>query len=142
MDKDGNGVLSMEEVRQGISAMGGDTTDIATLFQNLDMDGSQTIDYTEFCAAGLGEKTSLQDDVIWAAFKTFDIDNSGYITVENLRSILDSTDVQDVWSTDVCKAVGEEVVSRFDKDGDNRIGFEDWQELMAKCWKSNKAETK
>lgn len=140
MDKDGNGVLSMQEIKDGLGGMGCDVSNFETLFNNLDMDGSHTIDYTEFCAAGLGEKTSMQDDVIWAAFKTFDLDNTGYISVENLRSILDSTDVQDIWSADVCKQVGEEIIAKYDKDGDNRIDFEDWRELMTKCWTGKKAE--
>jgi len=141
MDKDGNGVLSIAEVTEGIKALGGDASNVQQIFHNIDMDGSNQIDYTEFCAAGLGEKTSLQNDVIWAAFKTFDVDNTGDISVENLRTILDNADVQDVWSADVCKQVGEEVIAKFDKDGDNRIGFEDWRELMTRCWTTKKAET-
>lgn len=139
MDTDGNGVLSMEEVRKGISAFGDPEAEknIQALFANLDMDGSKTIDYTEFCAAGLGEKTCQQDDVIWAAFKTFDIDNSGYITVDNLKEILDAGDVQDIWTEGVCRQVADEIVTKFDKDGDNRINFDDWQKLMQGCWNKN-----
>jgi len=147
MDTDGNGVLSVEEVTTALRKLNGDTgaqmdlKDVEELFKKLDADGSKTIDYTEFCAAGLGQKTSSQDDVIWAAFKTFDLDNSGWISVENLKTILDSADVKDVWSANVCEEVGQEIIQKFDTNGDGRITFEEWQQLMTGCWSKTKTET-
>jgi len=141
MDTDGNGVLSMEEISKGLKDMCGDTMSQAELegfMTKLDMDGSHTIDYTEFCAAGLGAKTSFQEDVIWAAFKTFDLDNSGFVSVDNLRQVLDSADVKDVWSADVCNEVGMEIVAKYDKDKDGKISFDDWRLLMAECWNKSK----
>lgn len=141
MDLDGNGVLTADEVKQGLGAMGGQAgMDIDKLFANLDMDGSQTIDYTEFCAAGLDQKLSSQEDVIWAAFKTFDLDNVGYISVENLKTILDNADIRDVWSAEVCQDVGKDIIATFDKDGDGMISFDDWRKLMEQCW-NKKHET-
>jgi calcium-dependent protein kinase len=141
MDKDGNGVLSMEEIANGLAEMSGNSMDhkqIKELSQKLDIDGSNSIDYTEFCAAGLDQNTSFKQDVIWAAFKTFDIDNTGYISVDNLRQILDSADVKDTWSSDVCAQVGQEIVEQFDKDKDGKINFEDWRLIMQRCWESTK----
>jgi calcium-dependent protein kinase len=140
LDKDGNGVLSMEEITSGIASMGGDTSDLQKLLANVDMDGSGTIDYTEFCAAGLGAQKGTREDVMWAAFKTFDTDNSGFVSVENLKTILDSADVQDVWTADCCAQVGAEVVTKFDNDGDGKISFEEWQGVMSKCYESTRSE--
>jgi calcium-dependent protein kinase len=136
MDLDGNGVLTSNEVKAGLQKMGGlpPGINMDELFANLDMDGSHTIDYTEFCAAGLGQNQATKDDVIWAAFKTFDQDNTGFITVENLKNILDHADVKDSFSADVCETVGREIVAQFDKDGDGSISFEDWRALMLTCW--------
>mmetsp|Transcript_1783 Transcript_1783/g.3044 ORF Transcript_1783/g.3044 Transcript_1783/m.3044 type:complete len:592 (-) Transcript_1783:71-1846(-) len=140
MDLDGNGVLTANEVKQGMSKMGGGLggADIDAMFANLDMDGSHTIDYTEFCAAALGQFNSSQDDVIWAAFKTFDLENTGYITVDNLKKILDSADVKDIWSADVCEDVGRDIVAMYDKDGDGSISFDDWRKLMGECWQKKR----
>ena len=37
------------------------------MFERLDLDGDGTIDYTEFCAAGIGERMSTEEDVLRAA---------------------------------------------------------------------------
>jgi len=140
MDVNGDGVLSVEEVSNGIKKISGeavDTSKLTEIFSRMDLDGSQTIDYTEFCAAGLDEKTSTQDDMIWAAFKTFDLDNSGFVTIDNLKTILDSADMKDVWSSTVCTEVGKEIVDKFDADGDGKISFEDWRGIMTSCWSKN-----
>lgn len=142
MDMNGDGVLSVEEVANGFKKISGDSVDSAKLkdiFSRMDADGSQTIDYTEFCAAGLDAKTTDQDDVIWAAFKTFDVDNSGFISVDNLKSILNSADVKDTWSSEVCEQVGIEIVEKFSKAGDGQISFEDWRGVMQSCWGKSKA---
>jgi calcium-dependent protein kinase len=139
LDKDGNGVLSIAEVKEGIGKLGaGEATDVEKLFATMDIDGSKQIDYTEFCAAAMGERATNQDDIIWAAFKTFDVDNSGDLTVDNIKTILDNADVMDSWSPEVCREVGMEVIKMFDKDGDGKICFEDFKTMMTKCWnKSN-----
>lgn len=143
MDANGDGVLSFQEISKGFKELfGKDAPEeeyLRKLFNNMDVDGSESIDYTEFCAAGLDEKMSEQDDVIWAAFKTFDIDNSGKISIDNLRRLLDSADIKDAWSAEVCADVGKEIVEKFDKDGDGEICFEDWKGLMTACWSASKA---
>lgn len=141
MDVNGDGVLSVEEVKNGFFRISGDAVDTSKLeeiFSRMDLDGSQTIDYTEFCAAGLDQKTTGQDDIIWAAFKTFDLENKGCITIDNLKRILDSADVKDQWTADVCSEVGSEIVAKFDKDKDGTIGFEEWREVMLSCWSKKK----
>lgn len=138
MDTNGDGVLCIKEIRDGFEKILGkdnaDVQELVNVFQKMDLDGSDTIDYTEFCAAGLGQKTSSQDAVIWAAFKTFDTDNSGYIEQEDISRILDSADVLDEWTAEVCHEVAQEVVEKFGEKGTSKISFEDWKQLMQKCW--------
>jgi calcium-dependent protein kinase len=139
LDKDGNGVLSADEVKSGLGSLGGG--DVDTMFANLDMDGSSSIDYTEFCAAALSQAAATAADVAWAAFKTFDLDNTGFITTDSLKRILDSTDIQDAWSADVCQEVGSELIEKFDQNGDDKISFQEWQSLMDQCWNNKKCVT-
>lgn len=138
MDANGDGVLSFKEVSDGFKKIFGEDSEEAKkateLCATLDFDGSKCIDYTEFCAAGLGQKAHTQDEVTWAAFKTFDQNNSGYIERAELQQVLDVADMQDVWTADVCKKVSQEMMQVFDNDGDGRISFEDWKAIMLRCW--------
>mmetsp|Transcript_103700 Transcript_103700/g.274168 ORF Transcript_103700/g.274168 Transcript_103700/m.274168 type:complete len:618 (-) Transcript_103700:395-2248(-) len=141
LDANGDGTLSMEEVSVGFKKMFGEDSqeykDVKEMYESMDLDGSDAIDYTEFCAAGLGQKASTQDNVVWAAFKAFDIDNSGYVEVADIQQLLDVADVKDAFSADVCKQVAEEIMSQFDADKDKKISFEDWKALMHKQWDKN-----
>eukprot|EP00913_Durusdinium_trenchii_P007547 g7091.t1 len=77
MDTNGDGVLELHEVKEGFQKFFGKDSeqvkDVEQVFQRLDLDGSGVIDYTEFCAAGIGERVTLEEDVLFAAFKAFDV---------------------------------------------------------------------
>merc|ERR1712136_636263 len=140
LDKNGDGVLSFEEITNGFAQMGSDDAELGKvqhIFASLDLDGSDSVDYTEFCAAGLGQKTTMQDDVLWSAFKSFDLNNSGFLSQKDLQGVLNRADVKDVFSTDVCAELGQEIVDRFDSDHDGRICFDDWKTLMRRCWEKH-----
>jgi len=145
MDTNGDGVLSFKEISDGFKKIFGADSDeykqAAELYRSLDVDGSKCIDYTEFCAAGLGQKAHTQDEVTWAAFKAFDTDNSGFIERAELQRVLDLADMQDAWTTDVCNKVSKELMQAFDNDGDGRISFEDWKGIMQRCYNEKKGDT-
>jgi len=144
MDTNGDGVLSLKEVSDGFKSIFGEDSEeykqAAELYRSLDFDGSKCIDYTEFCAAGLGQKAHSQDEVTWAAFKTFDSDNSGFIERGELQQILDMADMQDVWTPDVCSRVSKELLEVFDRDGDGKISFEDWKGIMQRCYDRERSQ--
>lgn len=50
-----------------------------------DVDGNGTIDYQEFLAATMNMSQMAKLDNLEQAFRHFDSDNDGYITVEELR---------------------------------------------------------
>lgn len=138
IDTKGDGVLHFHEVAEGFKKIFGEQSteykNVAQTFEQMDLDGSGTIDYTEFCAAGMGQFAIKQDDAVWAAFKSFDIDDSGDITKENLEKILSDTGVLAAWSKDVCEEVAQEILNRFARTGTNAIQYEEWKELMQGCW--------
>jgi calcium-dependent protein kinase len=138
IDTKGDGVLSFQEVAEGFKKIYGEDSkeykNVQQTFEQMDLDGSGTIDYTEFCAAGMGQFGIKQDDAVWAAFKSFDIDDSGEITKVNLEKILSDTGVLDAWSSDVCQEVAQEILNRFARTGTNAIQYKEWKELMQSCW--------
>ena len=54
------------------------------MFEAVDIDGSGTIDYTEFCMAAMNERDLTTQVKLKAAFTMFDKDNSGSITKKEL----------------------------------------------------------
>jgi calcium-dependent protein kinase len=56
----------------------------------LDKNGDGVIDFTEFITAAIDKVTILNKDNLQSAFKMIDVDNSGMITVEELKLAFDS----------------------------------------------------
>lgn len=138
MDTNGDGVLELHEVREGFQKFFGKESaqvkDVEQVFARLDLDGSGVIDYTEFCAAGIGERVSLEEDVLWAAFKAFDVqDDDGRITKDEITQVLRSVYVNKLWTAEVCQDVAEEIFANFDQNGDGSLDFEEFVKLMREC---------
>merc|ERR1712216_751900 len=90
LDKDGNGTLTIQEMRDGIEKSGltNQTIDLKAILEDVDADGSGVIDYTEWIASTLNMKQYFQEDVLWAAFKVFDRDGNGKISKDELANIV------------------------------------------------------
>lgn len=141
MDTNGDGVLELREVRTGFEKIFGAGSEqvkgLEEMFARLDLDGSGRIDYTEFCAAGLGLGRASgglagpSEQAMRAAFKAFDVnDDNGRITRDEIQRVLASADVGKSWSKEVCEQVTEEIFERYDSDGDGSLDFEEWLRLM------------
>lgn len=138
MDKNGDGYLQIGEIRNGFKKIHGEDSEeyraVEASFRGLDLDGSGIVDYTEFCAAGMGAHVSMQEDAIWAAFKAFDMDNTGKIEAHELKGILENADVKKAWTADVCAKVSSQFLGKWDKDGDGSINFDEWMQVMRQCY--------
>jgi len=141
IDANGDGVLSFDEVSEGFRKIFGEDSkeyqEVGETFAQLDIDGSGTIDYTEFCAAGLGKHAADQEEAIWAAFKSFDIQDTGSITKSDLEKVLALASVRNKWSEEVCTEVVEGVMERFDCDGNGTIEYEEWMQFMRAVWEDH-----
>jgi len=131
MDTNGDGVLDLNEMQAGFFKMngnsGGPLADIPELFEKLDVDHSGTIDYTEFCMAGADLRSFMEEDVLWAAFKAFDVHDQNKLTKKEVVTVLKNGRFFDeVWDEKVC----EKALSELDKDNDGDISFEEWLEFM------------
>lgn len=135
MDENGDGVLQLREVRAGFERIFGKGSaqlrDVDEMFERLDLDGSGAVDYTEFVAAGLGERMSTEVDALWAAFKTFDVhDGDGKLSKDELVQVLVRADADQVWSRDVVERWLDEIFDKFDSDGDGMLDFDEFLHLM------------
>jgi calcium-dependent protein kinase len=145
LDTNGDGVLDINEVRSGFKRIFGEGSgEVATvdeMFEALDLNGSGSLDYTEFCAAGIGDSVRMQEQALWAAFKSFDIgDENGKISADEIAQVLRNADVRKDWSSIVCEKSAKEIVSNFDADGDGNIDFEEFVLMMRKLAVDKKAQ--
>lgn len=146
MDTDGDGVLSLKEVYAGFEKIYGKGSeqlrDVEAMFNHLDLDGSGTIDYTEFCAAGIGERASTEEDVLWAAFKAFDVeDDDGKISRDEIKRVLLRTGVDQCWTDELCETLSDELFKRYDRNGDGTIDFNEWLQLMRGIARRHRQQT-
>eukprot|EP00747_Dinoflagellata_sp_TGD_P031992 gnl/TRDRNA2_/TRDRNA2_135669_c2_seq1.p1 gnl/TRDRNA2_/TRDRNA2_135669_c2~~gnl/TRDRNA2_/TRDRNA2_135669_c2_seq1.p1 ORF type:complete len:567 (+),score=140.64 gnl/TRDRNA2_/TRDRNA2_135669_c2_seq1:48-1703(+) len=146
LDTNGDGVLELHEVKDGFRRIFGDDSkeykEVDEMFQHLDLDGSGTIDYTEFCAAGIGMRNIMEESTLWAAFKAFDVDDDdGKISTGEIKQVLMNADVNKVWSKEVCEEVAEEILEKFDANGDGQIDFDEWLVLMRSHQAKHKVES-
>jgi calmodulin len=94
-DKDGDGEITSKELGTVMRALGQNPSEaiIEEMIKGVDTDGNGVIDWNEFLAIMI--KFSLSSDIdeeIAAAFRIFDQDENGFISTEELRSVLTNLD--------------------------------------------------
>jgi len=124
LDMNNDGTLTPQEVRDGMARHNIEVpADLEAVMRAVDSDGSGVIDYSEFIAATLTSKQYARTEVMWSAFRTFDLDGDGKITKEELAKVLqENSDSQ---------LIGQ-MISEVDGDHDGEIDFDEFCEMMKK----------
>lgn len=123
LDKNGNGSLSVAELVHGLgmAVSGfGSAADMTQVLEQIDTDGSRSIDYTEFIAATYSCKREIRDEVCQATFALFDQDRSGKVTLQEIKNTLGLRE----------EAMEELDAAIADTDGDGEIDFEEFKQLL------------
>jgi len=127
LDVDFDGKLTKEELLHGADLIGlpaEESARMAELFDQIDSDGSGFLEYTEFLAA-MTPLSKMSAEACLVAFRSFDKDRSGTISVEEIQRVF-TQDGADKISTDRLK----EAVGCCDTDGDGEIGFEEFRAML------------
>jgi calcium-dependent protein kinase len=115
IDTDRQGTISLGElrdlmVRKFLVA----EIDVVNIFNAIDANHDDEIHYSEFLAAMLSTKIEMHDKLLDSAFRNFDKDLSGYITVDNLQDAFGNTfDGQNM----------ESLIKEADTSQDGQISF-------------------
>jgi len=127
LDKNGDGVLTFEEMQAGLSEMSDKAAkEIKAVIDSIDTDKSGTINYTEFIAATMERSVYLKEEKLWAAFKLFDKDGNGKISASELRDVLGADDN--------CKndiKYYEQMIKEADLNGDGEIDYSEFIKMMS-----------
>jgi len=94
-DKNGDGKLTIDELKEGVKQIKGchlTDEDIEKAMDVIDSNKNGYIDYTEFIASCLQSYNYLQESHLKAAFGYFDKDNSGTISLDELKQCLQHED--------------------------------------------------
>ena len=90
IDTDGDGYLSPEELRNGLSEVCGalqlQTTDIKEMIKAMDTDGNGQIDFQEFITAASNREKLINERSMEQLFKMFDSDGDGFIDMSELKN--------------------------------------------------------
>jgi calcium-dependent protein kinase len=129
LDNNGDGLLTAAEMKEGLAKAGlkDIPADLQAILEDVDADGSGVIDYTEFLAATLDKKLYFQEDVCWSAFRLFDRNGDGKISMEELKTVLNEG------GNDIADAIGKDlqaIINEVDANGDGQIDFQEFMVMM------------
>ena len=126
LDADKDGVITVEELRDGLSNWGVKNenleTEVEKLMLNLDMDSSGSIDLEEFMSATMSLCQLETEGHLMQAFTQIDTDGNGVITREELGDALKKFGLLE------SEHSIDEVLDEVDE---NRDGFIDYNEFVA-----------
>lgn len=95
------------------------------MFAKIDADGSGVIEYSEFVVASMNEKNLLNNSKLQTAFKMFDKDGGGSISIDEIKQVLS-------FGQNLDEEVIAQIIKQVDANGDGEISYEEFAEMMLK----------
>ncbi|XP_010547697.1 PREDICTED: calcium-dependent protein kinase 3-like isoform X2 [Tarenaya hassleriana] len=124
LDSDQSGKISLEEMKSKLSSTMKEA-EIKDLMEAADLDGDGMVDYSEFISGTIDINGIKLEDHFQTAFKYFDHDDSGHITMEELGRALKKYNMGDEESI-------KEIIAQVDTNNDGEINFEEFVAMMKK----------
>lgn len=123
LDENHQGTITLQELKHAMvdKLHLVDESEVLQVFEALDYNNDHEIHYSDFLAAMAVSQIDVDDGVLRDTFRRMDTDSSGYITVENLRSVLGS------------KVEGEKVeafIAEADQIKDGRLSFAEFSAYL------------
>ena len=125
MDINKDGVLSLEEVKMSLKKFLKEN-EIEKMFEEIDINNSNNIEYSEFISALIEKKEYLKEETLMEIFKTLDKDNKGKINKDDIKKILNKQNLDE--------NEYKQFIDKFDLNGDGEI---DYYEFITNMNKTN-----
>ena len=149
-DKNGDGQITKKELGESLRNLGIYIPDdeLDAIMGKIDANGDGCVDVEEFgelyraimdgddgraggegAGAGEGEGGAAgeeADEDMREAFRVFDANGDGYITVDELGAVLSSLGLKQGRTAEECRRM----IGRVDRDGDGRVDFHEFRQMM------------
>jgi calmodulin len=102
-------------------------TELSEMIKSVDENGDNEIDFTEFLVlmkSRIGDTNLDPDKEFRDAFKVFDIDGSGSISLSELRKLMEKL------GQNLSEAEIRDMMVEVDTDGDGEISFDEFKTMM------------
>lgn len=96
---------------------------VERVFQLVDADHSNEIDFSEFVVATVNRQNLLQDKNLKQAFNYYDKDKGGTISIDELKQVLGIGQA-------ISDKVWQQIVQEVDENGDGEVQFEEFKTMM------------
>lgn len=123
IDKDGDGVLSYEELQMAVIEHKLDL-DVNEIIEECDIDKSGSIDYTEFLMATIEHSKAYNKQKIKEVFDVLDVNKDGKISVDELKTLI-SGDRERI-------SFADQVIKETDVNGDGEIDLDEFMSQFNK----------
>mmetsp|Transcript_21067 Transcript_21067/g.21848 ORF Transcript_21067/g.21848 Transcript_21067/m.21848 type:complete len:217 (+) Transcript_21067:2-652(+) len=138
LDKNGDGTLSLEEIKEGFKKYYGEKIgekEWEQIVENLDQDKSNSIEYEEFIRCTINLEEVLTEKNLKMAFNSYDKDGSGFLDIDEIKTALGILD-----SDNVNMQLIQNIIKSIDDNGDGEISFPEFRELMLRVLSSENNE--
>lgn len=127
-DKDGDGSINTQELGTVMQALGKDLSEaeLKEFISKVDTDADGVISFPEFLeemVRGMkawGKKQDLQE-----AFRVFDVDRNGYISVDELKQVMAKL------GEELSQEVLEAMIHEADVDQDGQVNYEEFVRILS-----------
>lgn len=132
IDENGDGHLSYNELKKAYKQVFNNNQDFTDnefdlWINSVDADKNGFIEYEEFLRATIDSELLFTQQNLKACFDFFDKDSSGYLSIDEVKSVLGIEG-----STEKEKEIINSLVGQLDENGDNMISFEEFRNMITK----------
>merc|ERR1719283_370671 len=125
-DNDRNGEISTEELGKVLRTHGFNPSEseLADMIRNVDSNSNGGIDFNEFIEMMVNHGSNIEEDIAHS-FRVFDRDGDGLITAEELRLTMNNL------GEPLTEVEVQAMIAEADLDGDGKISFSEFKNLMS-----------